>query len=228
VLRASARCDGGARWWGEMAGGLVERVARLFADAVYCAPRRSLGDFALLAATGAKTTFSACVLACRSRTRTKFVQQAGWFCEKVIRRDMRGFPSRVAARSPLVTFRLRRGCLRRGAFALLHQPARQHCGGVLLKPGVQQLHDLLAEIGGVAEPRKLIALQGIARRREKELPGRLGFVVQGDLQGKLRHGISRVNTVNSTHVPTYCGKMCKSFAWNRKHRSMAPSGCAGP
>ena len=115
----------------------------------------------------------------------------------------------------------------RGAFALFHQPARQHCGGVLLEPGVQQLRDLFAEIGGVAEPRKLIALQGIARRREKELPGRLGLVIQGDLQGKLRHGISIVNTVNSTHVRTYCGKVCKSFAWNRKQRSVAPSGCVG-
>lgn len=222
-----ARCGGGARRWAEMAGGLVAWVARLFADAVYRTVRCSLGDFALLAAMGAKTAFSACVLACRSRTRTKFVRRAGWIREKVIRRDMRGFASRVTARSPLVTLRLRRGCLRRGAFALLHQPARQHCGRVLLKPGVQQLRDLLAEIGRMAEPRKLIALQGIARRREKELPGRLGFVVQGNLQGKLCHGISRVNTVNSTHVPTYCGKMCKSSAWNRKQRSVLRSGCVG-
>lgn len=222
-----ARCGGGARRWAEMAGGLVARVAPSLADAVYRAARRSLGDFARLAATGAKTAFSACVLACRSRTRTKFVRQAVWIREKVIGRDMRGFASRVAARSPLVTFRLRRRCLRRRAFAVLHQPARQHCGRVLLEPGVQQLRDLLAEIGRVAKARKLIALQGIARRREKELPGRLGFAVQVDLHGKLRHGISRVNTVNSTHVPAHCGKMCKSFAWNRKQRSMAPSSCAG-
>jgi hypothetical protein len=209
-----------------MAGGSVARVRRLFGRAIHRAPRRCPGDFALLAARDAKIGLSVYFSSGRSRTSAKFVRRARLIREKVIGRSMRGFASRVMARSPLVGLRL---CRRRafgmpasrGTFALLHQPARQHGCGVLLKPGVQQLRDLLAEIGRVAEPRELVALQGIAGRREKELPRRLRLVIQGDLQGKLRHSISRVNAVNSTHVRTYCGKVCKSFAWNREQGRFA-------
>jgi hypothetical protein len=31
----------------------------------------------------------------------------------------------------------------------------------------------------MAQPREFVTLQRIARRREKELPGRLGLVIQG-------------------------------------------------
>ena len=222
MLGVGDPCGGWARWCAGMAGGSVARVARLVSAAIHRAPRRCLGDFALLAGRGAKTAFSACVLGCRSRTGAKFGRRARLTREKVIGRSMRGFASCVVARSPLVVAdRGARGRHRAlgmfaggRTFALLHQPARQHGGGVLLEPGVQQLRDLLAEIGGVAEPRKLVTLQRIAGRREKELPRRLRLVVQRDLQGKRHHSSSIVNTVNSTHLRTSCGKVCKSFAWN--------------
>jgi len=57
------------------------------------------------------------------------------------------------------------------AFPLLHQPARQHGRGILLHPQVKQRADLLAEIGGMAEPREFIALQRVSRSREKKLHG---------------------------------------------------------
>ena len=64
-----------------------------------------------------------------------------------------------------------------GTFALLHQPAGQHGGGIFLTPKIEKSADLLAEIGGMAEPREFIALQRISRSGEQELPRRLGFVV---------------------------------------------------
>jgi hypothetical protein len=38
----------------------------------------------------------------------------------------------------------------------------------------------------VAEPRKLVTLQGVTGRGQEKLPRRLGFVIQRDLQGKPR------------------------------------------
>ena len=57
---------------------------------------------------------------------------------------------------------------------LFHQPPREHGRGVFLHPLIEKRADLLAKICGVAEPRKFIALQRIARGREKKLPRRLG------------------------------------------------------
>lgn len=104
--------------------------------------------------------------------------------EKVIGRGERRFASRIAGMGALVgSIRRARGACRvvrflasSGMLALLHQLARQHGRGILLKPRIEQLRDLLAKIGGMAEPRKFITLQGIARSREQELPGRLGLV----------------------------------------------------
>ena len=47
----------------------------------------------------------------------------------------------------------------RRALALLHQPARQHGGGILLQPKVEKRGDLFPEIGSMAEAREFIALQ---------------------------------------------------------------------
>jgi hypothetical protein len=201
-----------------LAGRSVARVARWFAAAIHCAPRRCLGDAAVLAVTGAKSAISASVYGRRSRTRAKFVRGGRLVREKVIGRSVRGFASRLVARGALFvangTIRSGRRMLGmlagRRMFALLHQPARQHHRRVFLEPGIQQLRDLLAQIGCVAEPRKLVALQGIAGRREKELPGRLGFVVQGDLQGKRGHRNRIITIVNNAQVRKYCGKLCKS------------------
>jgi hypothetical protein len=62
------------------------------------------------------------------------------------------------------------------AFALLHQPSREHGGGVFVQPGIEQLANFLAEICGVAKPRKFVALERIPRSRQKKLPWRLRFL----------------------------------------------------
>ncbi len=178
---------------------------------------------ALLAGSASQNDFSACVLALRSRTSAKFVGRSRLIGKKIIGRSM-GLASRVGRRCPLVVRRslrifrsLGRAVLASGgAFALLHQPARQHGRGVFLQPGIEQLRDLLTEVGSVAEPRELVTLQRVPRRGEKELPGWLGSVVQGGLQGKPRHSINIVKTVNSIHIRTYCGKLCKSLPANRE------------
>jgi hypothetical protein len=56
---------------------------------------------------------------------------------------------------------------------LLHEPACQHGRGIFLHPKIKQRANFLAEIGGVAETREFVALQRIARCREKKLPRRL-------------------------------------------------------
>ena len=64
-----------------------------------------------------------------------------------------------------------------GAFALLHQPSSQVGRGIFRHPLVEKRGDLFAEIGGMAEPRKLVGLQGIAGSSEKKFPRGLGDVV---------------------------------------------------
>jgi hypothetical protein len=75
-----------------------------------------------------------------------------------------------------------------GTLPLLHQPARQHGGGIFLKPLVKQVADLFAEIRGVTQSGEFVALQRIARGRKQELPRRLGLVTGHKLllRGKLR------------------------------------------
>src|SRR5216684_2396674 len=50
---------------------------------------------------------------------------------------------------------------------LLHQPARQHGGGVFLHPEIEKRANLLAEICGMAQTREFITLQRVARSGEK-------------------------------------------------------------
>jgi hypothetical protein len=72
-----------------------------------------------------------------------------------------------------------------GAFPLLHEPTGQHGGGIFLNPKIEKGADLLAEIGGMAEPREFVALERVSRCGEQELPRRLGFVmVHAGLLGK--------------------------------------------
>ena len=96
---------------------------------------------------------------------------------RLIREEIIGH--RMRAVMPIARPRFRRGVRLRDAkraLALLHEPAREHGGGIFLQPGIQQLADLFAEIGGMAEPGKFVALERIARRREQELPGGLRLV----------------------------------------------------
>jgi len=60
-------------------------------------------------------------------------------------------------------------------FALLDEPAGEHGAGVLFHPLIEQSANLLAEIGSVGKTGKFIALERIARGREKKLPRRLGW-----------------------------------------------------
>jgi hypothetical protein len=229
MRRAADGCDGETRGCAGVAGGSAARVARLLSITAHRTPRRRLGESALLAGNGSKAGLPAHVLGCCSRTAAKFGRRARLIDEKIIGRGMRGLAPRVAGRSALV-IRCRpliRVANRGGVFALLHQPARKHGRGVFFEPGIQQLSDLLAEIGSVAQAGEFITLERIAGRREKELPRRLGFVIQRDLQGKRRYITSVVTTVNSTQIRTYCGNMCKSFGRNYKQRTSASSGLLG-
>jgi hypothetical protein len=60
-------------------------------------------------------------------------------------------------------------------FVLVDEPAREHGASVFIKPFIEQCANFLAEIGGMTETREFIALQRIARGREKELPRGLHF-----------------------------------------------------
>jgi len=64
----------------------------------------------------------------------------------------------------------------RRTLALLHQPAGQHGGSILLEPLVEKRADLLPEIRGMAEAREFVALQRVTRSRQKELPRGLGLL----------------------------------------------------
>ena len=217
---------GGAHQFERPATGMAARVVGLVCDTGGGTPPRGLGGFALVAGSGSKTRLSAHVLGLASRASAKFGCRACLIGEKVIGRSMRTVAARSGRRSPHVVRRtlrifrpLGRAVLASGrSFALLHQPARQHGRGIFFQPGIEQLRDLLSEIGGVAEPRKLVTLQRVPRRGEKELPGRLGSVIQGDLQGKPRHSININKVVNGIRIRTYCGKLCISLPANRESR----------
>src|SRR5260370_25593199 len=65
-------------------------------------------------------------------------------------------------------------------FPLLHQPARQHGGGIFLHPKIEKRANLFAKISGMAETREFITLQRVTRSGEKKLPRRFGSgVVHG-------------------------------------------------
>jgi len=61
------------------------------------------------------------------------------------------------------------------ALLLPDQPAREQGARIFLDPLIEQGADFLAEIGGMTETRKFVALERIARSREKELPRGLGW-----------------------------------------------------
>ena len=98
-----------------------------------------------------------------------------------------------------------------GMVRMLDQPARQHGCGVFLDPTLQQLTDFFAQIGGVRQARKLIALQRVTRSREKKLPGGLSAVAgQRVLQRRGAQVNSAVNAVNGTSVTGSCGNLWKT------------------
>jgi len=118
---------------------------------------------------------------------------------------------------------------RESAFALFDEPTRQLGGGVLLQPLVEQGVDLLAEIGGVAEARKFIGLQGIARSREKKLPGSLGAELRHkDLQRLvlLEHA-AHINRLVIHYTSNYCVNALWKRVEKQENAAGCCSGCAG-
>jgi hypothetical protein len=79
--------------------------------------------------------------------------------DHLIHEKVMGHSTRVVRRRNGFRFAGLRGVPSARALALLHEPSREHGGGVLVEPGVQQLANLLAEIGGVGKARQLVALQ---------------------------------------------------------------------
>jgi len=203
-MRGAADCCGGAaRECASVAGGAAALAAGLPGATVRRAPRRFPGGSLLPAGKGPGTGFSVHVLGRGLRASAKFGRRCRLIREKIIGRDVAGFASPRTGRSPRVHAsggrRAFTPLVRRELFTFLHQQPRQHGRGILLQPGIQQLHDLFAKIRRVAQPRELVALQGIAGGGEKKLPRRLGFVgAHGDLQGKQCEITSVVTTVNST------------------------------
>jgi len=61
-----------------------------------------------------------------------------------------------------------------GTIPLLQKPARQHGGGVLFHPLIDQRGDFLAQVRRVSQARQFKALQRVPRSREQELPRWLG------------------------------------------------------
>jgi hypothetical protein len=218
---AADYCGVGAHGCGGEAGGLASRVVRQLGAMVHRTPRRGLGACTLPAGNGLKAGLPAHFFGCGLRTAAKFGPRPRSIREKIIGRSVCGLASCVKGRRcPVFGSRALAGLAsRRGVLALLHQPARQHGRRVFFKPGIQQLSDLLAEIGRMAQTGEFVTLQRIAGCRQQEFPRRLGFVIQGNLQGKHFHSKCKVNTVNSTHVRGDCGKVCKSCARNWPQKS---------
>jgi len=123
--------------------------------------------------------------------------------EKIIGHGLHGFAGCVAVYRRFLHYRV---------LALPHQPTREQSRCVLVQPRIQQLSDLLTQVGGVVQAREFVALQGITGSGEQELPGGLGFVIQDDLQEMWGNVTSVVTTVKSTELRKYCGNVCKSTA----------------
>lgn len=190
MRRAADWRGGGACGGGALAGGGAGRVLRRGGRRSLGAPRRRPGAGLRVAKNVPKTRCWAGLSGSGSRASAKVARHAVEICENIIGRSVPGFCARLRSRSAVrVAVGASRAFTRLGGggtLALFHQPASEHGGGVFFQPGIQQLSDLLAEIGCVAEPGKLVALQGIAGRREQKLPRWLGFIgVQGDLRNKI-------------------------------------------
>jgi len=151
-------------------------------------PLGNPGDLELLAESGPESGRPRDVVGCRSRTGAKNRAANPFDPRKSYRTRLAAFCSCYRApdcgrhsRWPLWMGRLARAG---GAFALLHQPTRQHGRGVLFEPGIEQLRDLLAEIGSMAQTRKFVTLQGKLRDADKR-NSQGGWVCNSrDLQGE--------------------------------------------
>ncbi len=128
--------------------------------------------------------------------------------------------------------RLRRGSLlwaKNADFALTDQPLSEHGCSVFIEPLIEKRRDLLAEIGGVAETREFLALEGVARSCEKELPRGLG--TRDGQRGLLKYQLP-YGAENHTTSPRLITSNCTvTGLWKSVENSENPwraySGCAG-
>lgn len=154
--------NGEAQWWEAAAVGCPARDRFTFTRAPQSTP---LGNKPKLSIRSTFTSEAANLLqkAHKSSERAAvFGSQNGSIRKKIIGHRMHSIAARWGARKDV------RGP--RGAFPLLEKPPGQHGRGVFLHPLIDQRANFLPEIGGVSQTRKLKALQGVPRSREKELP----------------------------------------------------------
>jgi len=116
-----------------------------------------------------------------------------------------------------------------GTLALLDEPAREEGRGVLLHPCVKELGDFLSQIGSMGKPGKLVALQGVARGREKELPGSLGpglrhSILQGYMGLRYQGDISTLVILRASNGGV--NSLWKTVEKQEKSVGVC-SGCAG-
>ena len=115
------------------------------------------------------------------------------------------------------------------SFALIHQPARQHGGGIFLEVLIQESPQFLAQIRRMSEAGKFIALQCIAGRGEKEFPRRLGVIgvhenlLDNVLWKRRKNSTTRQYLVTSNHRVSSLWKSVQTV----ENFLRACSGCAG-
>ncbi len=116
-----------------------------------------------------------------------------------------------------------------GAFALIHQPARQHSRGVFLEVLIHERSQFLAQIRCMSEAGKFITLESIAGGGEKEFPRRLGVVgvhenlLDNVLWIRRRDNTTTINIATSITEVTNLWKSVQTV----ENFLRACSGCAG-
>jgi len=112
--------------------------------------------------------------------------------QNIIGRSVSGPQQRVARAGRFL-------CARR-VLPLLNQVAREHGCRVFLHPLIEKRGNLLAEIGRVAEARKFVALERIARSREQELPRWLGTGTSHESLLGICNPYSNIAVINVQHI----------------------------
>jgi hypothetical protein len=153
---------GWAQWGEALARKFSARVAGAFARAPRSTPLSSAANQSIGDIFSAKAANSL-----RKRCKT-----SGWIAgcalrSVSIRKKVIGHGMRAIAPG----FRVGKDAWRpAGTFPLFEKPARQHGGGVLLHPLINQRSNFLAEIGSMGQAGQFKALQGVPRSRKQELP----------------------------------------------------------
>ena len=156
----------GADWWAGFAPGDAARVANEFAQAQRGTRARRLAGqmVCVIFRPGAALQLRKTFLNSNSAA-------VGGPCGGSIRKNIIGHGRRSVGAGFLRGQHVWRPS---SAIALLEEPAREHGGGVLLYPLIDQGLHFLAEMGGVRQARQFKILQGVPRSGKKKLPRRLG------------------------------------------------------